>query len=479
LDILDTNDYFKVEIPVDSGAVAIITTTSNDPYNRTKMTVNLKDYGYILRVKGVYYTMTFDAGLVQDSLGNSIEKYDTPKTDNGTIFLNSGVNAPFIRIEKKKESLFVPPPSSSAADDKVLMAAVTVDVDTYEVKEDYDGGYAVPPQTNTLNARQPMTARVKIDCQTPNTDIYYTSTPTKTDPFAGPFNMGDNPVPSVSMPAASGTLYGDESDPLWDKDDKTLKVGDANNLKGYLYGIRAEAGPKNYLNPTSPKPELASEAAYERAARSVIIFTGRIRNWGNWTSYTNQSNPATNLWRQAKLLEPTKNSGLNLWIRGGDDLSGSSTPGFPLSWDDKDYGGIRLFTSTNTAAESDTGGTISRETDTGSNLGTMYWVSWEVTTRAYFFFYAGIGTTDLTDMKNGPWKWAALKNTWALRYEEYPLHPGASLVLYANAEVGTNNEGNPVMINGPLTETQVEHPATDYVEFYYPWNGARLPYTLP
>ncbi len=97
-----------------------------------------------------------------------------------------------------------------------------------------------------------------------------------------------------------------------------------------------------------------------------------------------------------------------LWLRGGDSKNGDSlTPGFPLSWDENDYDGIRLMTPD------------------GNN---WYWISWEVNATAYFHFIAGT-TTTATEAENGPLDWSWSKDTWSFQQDKYPLHPGGSVSL--------------------------------------------------
>jgi hypothetical protein len=262
---------------------------------------------------------------------------------------------------------------------------------TYEVELTV-GAYTTPT-VSSLTAEQPLQAGVKIDCQTPGAVINYAVNTVLTAPFAGPFNMGDNPKPAVSMPTSASTLG------------STFNLGDAGNLNGYLYAIRADA--------TSGGN---TETAYEKAARSVIMFNN-IAGVGYWSNLTTEAGNANNI---------------QLWIRGGDDTSGSSlTPGFPLSWSDKDYKGIRCLTNAGA---------------------TRYWVTWEVNTPAYFHFIAGKVTT-AGEAADGPTDWSWAKNSWALQYREFPLYPGGSLVFYPT--------------------TRVFSPATSTLEFYTPFSGHR------
>jgi len=199
------------------------------------------------------------------------------------------------------------------------------------------------------------------------------------------------------MPNSSSTAY---SNPF--------SIGSSNNVDGLLYGIRAESVNGSY-----------TAAAYEKAARSIITFNNvtAADNWGTLNTL------ATNLARE-----------LHLWLRGGDGLSGSSlTPGFPLSWSDQDRAGARLMTK-----------------DGATN--NWYWITWEVSSQAYFHFLAGT-TSSAAETANGPHNWAWGKNRWAFQYAEFPLYAGSSLVF--------------------TTTTQVAHPATTEFEFYDNFSGSR------
>jgi hypothetical protein len=258
-----------------------------------------------------------------------------------------------------------------------------------------------------VTAVQPLTVGVKIDCQTPGATVRYSTSSATGNPYGGQFDLageiGHPTAPSFSMPTTSTTTLAANA---------SFTLGQAGNLNGYIYGIRAAA--QATQNSTTH-----TEYAYEKAARSVIMFNniGQANNWSALRTL------ATNVGRN-----------LQLWIRGGDDLSGSSlTPGFPMSWSDADYKGARL---------------MSGITDGGA----WYWVTWEVSTQAYFHFVAGT-TSDIAQAENGPQNWGWAKNAWSFQHEEYPLYSGACLVF--------------------RRDTVVTKPATDTFEFYNTFSGSR------
>jgi hypothetical protein len=545
----------RVVIPVVSGAVTISS-------NRRTMNVNLGPaWGYMLRVRGVDYTISFPRTLVQDNLGNNLA---TDVSD--AIISNPGVNAPFIRVQRQRERIentasnvptlstqtyynWVPPPPADApvslgepanptgwqsmgafsigptftayvqdnspghsyfrlqdfvhgtasgtgqfqtnvgvwhnSNTNQLHAGwgnpggsgwvsiatgnsypdgaivgiqgyspniwVSLNDNTFVSGMDwgrggiviYDLWINIPDMTpiesinspgagyinigisridviqNTFNpttliAVQPLTAQVKIDSQTPDVTIRYSYNLNETTPFQGPFNMGNHTRPSVNMPSVSATLYSG-----------SFSLGE-NNLDGNLYAIRAQVFVDNVAVPDA--------VAYDVAARSVIMFDN-ITQAQFWSTGSNNLSGQVGTGNQ-----------LQLWIRGGDDLSGDSlTPGFPLEWSEHNLSGIRLLTRPSSAT------------------GIWYWVSWDINTAAYFHFIAGVtpntasggtGLGSLNDIRNnGPTRWSWAKNAWAFQHREYPLYPGGSLLFNRN--------------------TVVSDPATENFEFHNVFSGSR------
>jgi hypothetical protein len=343
----------KVEVPVASGAVTIAGNT---------MTVNLKSaanggFDYVLQVKGVSYTLSFTANLVQDSLSNPTAAY----TNTTTTYPYNGTNPAYVRIEKNR---------------------------------------GVPTGANPVTITQPFTAGVKIDCQTPDATIRYRLTNNSSDPFGGGFPRTQG-IPTLTMPTS-------ETTPVYDynrgnlattglTDRSTITWGETDNRNGRLYGIRVTATPPTGYGSTS-------EYSYEKAARSVIQFTNfdGVQNVGN-----------------LKNLVPNGSS-LELWLRGGDVISGdNTTPGFPLSWSETDYAGIQMLTKD------------------GDN---RYWITWEVNTNAFFHFIAG-ETGTAAQSANGPIRWVWSKNSWTFLKESFPLHPGESLNFTTGTDVANRPDG--------------------------------------
>jgi hypothetical protein len=493
---LVNNGASRVVVPVASGAVSVNTASRN------QLTVNLSDtYGYVLPVKGVVYNVTYGEGLVQDNLGNKVAALSTTQQVTPT-----GVNPPFIRVKKDRATYntdtqagFIPvqtaaatvtvanandapfrsawltfsnndntreafaywvnisgtvtgtPPVGTNVNGDVILYGVewhphnnddsewnrffkvqwarlvglsytgTGNLDGFTVKESLGSGTWILQNTTrtTVAAKQPYTAQFKIDCQTNDAAITYTSTQVTTPVYSGRTNGGNNytfmypvagyPNPSVAIPAAAATSYTRNSN---------ITLGIENDTQGLLYGIRATAANGGQ-----------TESAGERAARSVIRFRD-VTGANNWSTLSNIAN--------------ANNRSLELWIRGGDGADGGAnlTPGFPMSWDEKDLGGARLFTR-------DTNG--------------HYWITWEITaSEAYFHFMAGsvdrvqgTNTAPVVEqrLQSGPMDWGWAKNAWAFQYSEYPLFPGASLEF----RVGST----------------VSKPATTDFEFYNSFSGSR------
>jgi hypothetical protein len=366
-------DADKVIIPVVSGAVTV-------GADERSLVIDLSSaWGYEMRVKGVNYRITFPKGVIRDNKNNETPALEASADET---YSYPGVNAPFIRVQKNKETL----------------------------------------SGNPVVAAQPFTTGVKIDCQTPGADIYYSMNTVERTPFV-PSNGNDNVAAmtdpyngishkpnAITMPTTSVTQAA------------VITLGVNNDLSGYQYGIRAEAR-------TTGVNTATSDAAYEIAARSVIQFS-------NATGVNNWNNPAAGAGRT-----------INLWIRGGDNVSGgdNSTPGFPLSWSVDDYTGIRLTTA---GAAGITG------LQTANNT-SRYWVTWEVNVPAYFQFLKGttINNNVADAQANGPVQWSWSKNRWAFQYAQFPLFPGSSLVFANNTDTITN--------------------ATANFEFFNNWSGSR------
>jgi len=266
-----------------------------------------------------------------------------------------------------------------------------------------------------IAAVQPYTAEVKIDCQTPGATIQYTRTTdaaAQSAPFGSDFRGALRAAPSVSMPTSSTTAYNGSGGT------GPFTLG-GNTMNGYLYGIRAQAQATN-------DGATHMEPAYEKAARSVIRFNG--------FSASNLNNNDTGNTFTSLINEAGSTKTIQLWLRGGDGLSGDNlTPGFPLSWNERDY---------------NPGPTSIQLLSQISGTDDWYWITWEINARpAYFHFIAGTTWNDptsnnLTDIKNnGPINWGWSKNAWSFSQSQYPLRPGESLRFVRDTQVDNAPQG--------------------------------------
>jgi hypothetical protein len=220
-----------------------------------------------------------------------------------------------------------------------------------------------------MKAKQPLTARLRIDCRTPGATINYSMNDNKTSGVKDSEASAPTAT-SIAMPATASMTY-----------NALLELGDATDkTSGFKYGIIATAAKDSKM-----------ETAYEAAYRSALIYNGIAAD-----------------------SDVGDGKHVQIWVRGGDStLPGQNmTPGFPISWDERDYKGIRLMTK-----------------DTSLTSGSWYWVTWELTATAYVHFIEGSTPEGVNsgygkDAENGPLQWKWSKNGWTFMYAHFPLFPG-------------------------------------------------------
>lgn len=229
-----------------------------------------------------------------------------------------------------------------------------------------------------IAADPPDTIGVKIDCPTPGAVIYYDLNHVEvassgTDPGAYPAIPAD--------PDSGDTLYG-----------APFEIGTASLTRGNKYFMKA-AAIKDGVS------AVASEAAFRTMAR--FDFGVNTPNRGE-QSVTNGTGTITG-------------TACSLWIRGGDARSGTvTTPGFPLSWDDRDLDKIRLMTADGTQQ--------------------WYWMTWEIGVTTYALFILGKTPATLADAELGPaWYGWWNNNTAGDPLETIPIHPGECRALNGNS----------------------------------------------
>jgi hypothetical protein len=425
----------------DKETISLSAYSSQVTLNGHTMTVNL---GSLLPVKGVSYRCAIPAGF----LGVNPIGLSSSQKDVNVLF--PGVEKPFFRIEKADETL--------------------------------------QGSGNNRQARQPVTARVKLDCRTPNAKIYHT------DP-TDPASFTTDPVEDHLFESQSGYLtphpkpenidfstnkpMGTPADkPVWREPPHppalpplhTPAKSDTNRTK--LYGGPFEIGDDNYAlggmayrliavaypaNSNTPK----SDPSYEVAYRSVLVFNNTVANeysqvnglngggGGIYTTFTNDFH----------------GNRTRIWITGGDSVAGAVlTPGFPLDWIDNT--GVRLMTPigslgvivTNASypdrdfkvigGHTNTKGNGSNNLDTtlthayipgnSSNTPsynpdghyTWYWITWKLGTAAYVQFQRRMltnvsGSSVYFDSS----EMSPLKQGWNTLKEYYPVFPGETRVV--------------------------------------------------
>lgn len=309
---------------------------------------------YKLPVKGASYTITIPAALISD---------DISQTNAEASFTQTlpGCEEPVIRINKSKETI----------------SGTTV--------------------------TQPLTAKVKMNCQTPGSEVYYVDGSkryTARDVVADyTKNYQKQALPTISSdPKTNGTKYEAEIKGVGLKvteNNKEVTVAETDGVKVF-YRVKGKK--------TSDTNTWWSDDYYETAYKTVVY----INYYPSSMTY--------DYW----------------WLRGGDAVGGGvSTPNFPLSWNTSDYSGVRAMTVT----------TLNKTT-------ISYWVTWNLSTTAYVGFLAGDFPNDAAT--NGPKNW-----TWAVCgfvgiKGQTPVYPGESF-LFKNVNIG--NTGN-LTFYGKQTESR-------------------------
>lgn len=312
----------KVVISVNSNKVRV---------DDKKLIVSLDD-AYAIPVKGAYYDIEIPQGIVRDELNHN----SVAKTLNEGIIVKA-VEVPVIRINKKKESL------------------------------------------QNGNVVQPYNVNVKIDCQTPGAQIYYSkvtneiATHVWTKDNLGKYT-GSNVV--LNKPGTPATNYTGEF-PILDSQNR------GSGYKVYMNALGRKTIDGSVYN---------SELSYAAANRTVIVFECTEdfdNNYENRQIYNHR------------------------WIRGGNSMAegGAITiPDFPISWNKEDnrYSKVRAMTKEN---------------------GRWYWVTWNIDTIAYILFMAGDLPTTEEEFEKGPTKWIDSSCGIVTRKSETPVYGGESFTF--------------------------------------------------
>jgi len=409
-------DRESVTIPVSSSAVTI---------NGATLDIALTG-GNALQVPGATYSVTIPAGLVGDALN-----YTSPAPTNNpgnitatdTAGTNSGfVAKPFVRIRRAQDTLALRTGTDVAS-----------------------GRFA------RVRANQPLTTDAKIDCRTPGTRLYYhtTNSPTTTNAL----NWGTGGPNDLNAPAAPGN----PEDPRTTANNRNeysttvITIGavtgadyqaQLDNVQGLRWRILAKATTNTGTNPANTAASW-SDGAEEIAYRSVLTYQvrdmqGYVANQNpGQTLVTTDTTPITTNGNQN-----VNQTGNQVWVRGGDAISSSNIPGFPLNWDKDETdalevgqrAGIRLLDQ------------IESYTPSGSNMRQVSrwrWVTWEVNVDTYFDIIMGKDDNSSVDTltTKGPKQFAYQRAGWTSFKTESRLLPGKHRWLYIDGDNNFQSKG--------------------------------------
>lgn len=364
-----------VEIPVVSSNV----TTSN-----AVLTVELKG-AYKLPVKGAEYTVTIDKDSVTDSVNNKNDEYTHSEKIKAP-----GVESPVIRIEK--------------------------------------GSQKINNAGNTLSATvtMPETAKMYINCRTPNSTIRYgisggvtngkangiRSTLVNVNKQSHNYTTDEIATAKANTDARAtvpGTYDNNYTSPI--------TLGDGNNTSNTLTYNTAN-GLKFAIAAVATANGKTSEPSYEYAARTVLKFvingTYAAQDGTRGSTVSNiEGNPTF--------------QNLRVWLIGGDFAYGAnSIDPFPLEWgyntkEDKSL--FKLMSGSNTGRN--------------DMNGSWFWISWDVTAATYHGF--AIGDVPADAQTKGPTKWYTSEQYWCADKAYYVLYPGETLKMAASND--TTNDG--------------------------------------
>lgn len=315
--------------------------TNKVTINGAKVTIKLGK----LPVKGAEYLIEIPEGFVQDAKGGSAFL----SAAKSQIANSSGIETPIIRIQNSDATI-----SAQGA------------------------GFV---------ATQPLTAKFKVDCETPEVTLNssysleeYGERRFRNDSFQA------KPTPTKKNENNLGS--------------NEITIGnDINFDKGLVYKITATAS-KNGKN----------EKGYALAQRTTI----RISNT-NFNYRSGNMNHSSENWPEVDI----NSKKIGLFLRGGDNLTGgNTTPGLPTSWDPKEYDKALLFT------------------EEGNNL---YIVSWKITNNLYFLPLAGQmdEQTYSGGVYKGPKYTCNAQNGFITVYSNFYAEPGSYTVV-ENTNCGDN-----------------------------------------
>jgi len=426
----DTNGIAKFAYDFRAAESVSLPVTSQDieinPSNDKQLIITVTGSN-ALQVLGATYNFAVSTGLVQDSLGF---QWPTANYTAANTITTTGINRPFVRVDKKIN------------EDRIVAAA----------------GTRAMPHLRADFSRLVQT-RARLDCRTPSSIVRYNAagqtneqpTPqhTATGATTDYNRTGSNWRNGGSLANANNLDVADRADYLTQRTladtgntgtnytdfDSHITVGTAatnpgtanENIDGYIWRISVRS--RNGVNGNT-NSDLYEEIAF----RTVLTYQlNGICGYSITNGSNNQIGP-----NASSDIGQNLNSGDQLWIRGGDAISSSSVPGFPLTWQD-DYNalrnegrraGIRLLRMV--SSDADNGATSSFNTNS-----VWRWVTWEINVRTWHdvvlargenasTLYNAVGAAQGADdaWQFGPYRWAYQRGGWAALKDDYTLYPG-------------------------------------------------------
>ena len=379
------------------------------------------------QVPGATYQVTYPAGLVTDSLGNSSAAATAVAANQVTL---GGVAKPFVRIRKTQD---------------IIRARQT-------------GSATVP----NLAANQPQFAYVRMDSRTPGATIQYTANEHTYTATNNNWSTTNGPNYNTTTVVTGGTTLTNPTtvtltrpgDPETNFTNNNMQIpATENTVRGYKWWVRARA------TATVSGTAYTSLETEEMAYRTAITY--RLRSSTNENQGADMVDPLTQTGQGSEVTSGQQRvgEGGQIWIRGGDAIGSSTIAGFPFTWEDdwtslqtnQKRAGIRLMTLRGTNSTPATTGTASL------NNSTWEFMTWDMNAIAYVDFILGrdgtnnggtvtLGSANYTAStpeqawQYGPRLWAYHRGGWTGQNTQYPIYPGEHRWL----DIGQQTGGIPI-----------------------------------
>jgi len=410
----------SITIRAMSSFVTITQISSNPVVN--EVTVSLSGAGSTmntLKIPGSTYTVKFDAGFVQDSLGNVNDAFPNAALSHVNTITASGISKPFIRIQKPVETI------SSRTSTNGL------------------------PSLYINQADRASQVRVRLDSRTAGSVVRYVNTTTSSNVTASNISTNDK--------GESQTYTATNADPG--------RTGTAvpSLTNGSIFGLASDAAGASTA-PFTVGDALTGSTYTTAQSQKVRIYA--ISSKGttlattlNAGSYTEEMLYRTVLTFNANNINFAFQNGDQLWIRGGDTLTGATIPGFPLSMEDNyaqlqstgRQAGIRLMTRIDNAS-------------TSLASSRWQWITWDMTVPAYITVYLGRDTTSSAAIAKqyGPLNASPQIENWSFVKSAYRLMPGEHRWLNSSTPdmTGGNGRVGSFSFNGAFTARPANLTAT-------------------